>query len=98
MRFADEVSTRTQGNKTFRRREDVMIKAHEILYPPTQANKGWYGPFTIFRIRKNDRVEVWDHTRWYAKVSTMEIIHLRDYIEGLSTRYEEPDPNGFKCI
>jgi hypothetical protein len=56
--FADEVSTRTQDNKTFKRREDVMIKSHKLFYRPTQANKGWYGPFTIVCIYKNDRVEV----------------------------------------
>jgi len=56
--FTKEVSTRTQDNKTFRRREDVMIKSHELFYPPTQANKGWYGPFTMARMYKNDRVEV----------------------------------------
>jgi len=70
----------------------------QIIYPPTQANKGWYNPFTIVCISKNDRVEVRDHTRWYTKVSTKEIKQLRNYIEGLSNIYEEPDPNGFKCI
>jgi len=52
--FADEVSTKTQDNKTFRRREDVMIKSLKLLYPPTQANKGWYCPFNLVRICKND--------------------------------------------
>jgi hypothetical protein len=75
-----------------------MINSYELFYQPTKVNKGWYCPFTIVRICKNDQVEVCDHTRWCAKVSTTEIIHLRDYTEGLNTRVKEPGPNGFKCI
>ena len=33
--FADKMSTRTQDSKTFRRTEDVMIKSHDLFYPPT---------------------------------------------------------------
>jgi len=96
--FADKVSIKTKNIKTFRRRDDVLITSKTQFYPPTQAQKGWYCPFTIVRKCKNDRVEVTDNNRWYAKVSTKELMHMKDYMEGLNARNDEPDPHGFKCI
>ena len=85
----DEVLVKINDKNAFRRRDTIMIKSHELFYPPTLTHKAWYGPSEITRICKNNRVEIKHHTRWLAKVPIKEVMHLRDYMQDLSSRREE---------
>ncbi|KEH19780.1 hypothetical protein MtrunA17_Chr8g0362161 [Medicago truncatula] len=90
----EEVRSKVKDKSAFRRRDIVMIKSYELFYPPTLIHKAWYGPFEINRICKNNRVEIKDHTRWMAKVPIEEVMHLRDYMAGLSSWREKSATQG----
>jgi len=92
--FMDEAPVKIKDDNTFRRRDRVMIKSHEIFYPPTLMYKTWYGPFEINCICKDNRIEVKDHTRWMAKVPNEEVMHVRDYMADLSSWREKPAAQG----
>ena len=92
--FMDEVRIKVKDKKAFRRRDKVMIKSHELLYPPTLVHKAWYGPFEINRKCKNNRVEIKDHTRQVAKLTIEEVMHLRDYTTCLSSWREKTTAQG----
>jgi hypothetical protein len=98
VKFIEEIAVKTKDTKTFKRRDSVMIKSHKLFYPPTLNHKAWYGPFEVTRICKNNCVEIKDHTRWFAKVPTNEVMHLRDYIQRLDNRTDEPAPKRSKII
>ena len=53
--FMEEVQSKVKDKNAFRRRDKVMIKSHELFYPPTLVHKVWYGPFEINCICKNNR-------------------------------------------
>jgi len=63
-----------------------MIKTHHLLFPPPLTHNAWYGPFTMADTCMNDRVKIWDHTRWYAKVQQHEMKHVKDYVKVLNTK------------
>jgi hypothetical protein len=78
VRFMDEVLVKIKDKNAFKRRDTIMIKSHELFYPPTLMHKVWYELFQITRICKNNRVEIKDHTRWLDKVPIEEFMHVRD--------------------
>jgi hypothetical protein len=87
--FMDKIPVIIKDKKTFKRRDTIMIKSHELFYPPTLTHKAWYGPFEITRIYKSNHVEIKEHTRWLSKVPIDKVMHLRDYMQDLSNRREE---------
>jgi len=92
--FMDEIPIKIKDKDAFRRRDKVMIKSHEIFYPPTLMHKAWYVPFEIKRICKKNRLEIKDHTSWMAKVPIEEVMHMQDYMQDLSSWMEKPTAQG----
>jgi hypothetical protein len=90
----DEAPAKVKDKSTFIRRDRVMIKSHELFYPPTLMHKAWYVPFEINCTCKNYRIEVKDQTRWMAKVPIEEVMYVRDYMAGLSSWREKPAAQG----
>ena len=88
--FMDEALVKIKDVNTFRRRDRVMIKSHELFYPPTLMHKAWYGPFETNCICENNRIEVKDHTMWMANVPIKEVMHMQDYMADLSSWREKP--------